>query len=171
MLLPFSEPFGGAPQRVQNQVQPPNCTWQKGPSLYGPSQSPANPGCHSSQTRLHMVPGLVGQSLYKLLSLLSFSPRSSFSFLKLQIQCLSFPHVLAGSSQPQAGLDVLLGESPVPVPHSQSSNSSCGRTARRSGLLAPISGEEGREQVTSPSDPAIAASQAPYCVCYRHCLI
>lgn len=29
-----------APQSIQNQVQPPSCTWQKGPSPCGPSHCP-----------------------------------------------------------------------------------------------------------------------------------
>lgn len=65
--------LSGAPQRVRDQVQPPNCTWQKGPFLYGPSQSPANPASHSSQTRLHMVPELLSVTVYTSCSLFSAS--------------------------------------------------------------------------------------------------
>ena len=45
-----------APQSIQNQVQPPSCTWQKGPSPHGPR-------CCPPQTHISFQPNQVTHDL------------------------------------------------------------------------------------------------------------
>lgn len=172
MLLPSLEPFRGSPEHP-DQVQPPHGTWRKGPFLNSPIHHlNRNPASHYSQTQLRPTPELLPLGVCTSCSPFSTSSPGSSSFLKIQIKHLLFTHLRWPLPNPRQGWVSPWGF-PVPLPSQrQSSESSC--MARRSAVLAPISGEVGREQVASPSDRrecSLPGDQALPCMLCRHRLI
>lgn len=144
------EPLRGSPEH-SDQVQLLNWTWQEGPflnsSIHYPNRNPAPQCC---QTQSLLTPELWSIGVCTSCSLFSMSSPGSSSVLKIQIKHLLFTQLSWPLPSPRQD-SVFPWGFPVPVPpQSQSSNSSW--MARRSGVLAPISGEVGREQAASPSD-------------------